>query len=327
MFNYTKEVIINAFDTKKGLVDEKNTELRIPRAANYKKDLILDGAIYKTEPITGEAGKVVITPAFTTGDALRLTLFLSTPNVELAEFGTPCWQDFGKPIIVEVGKGDKAIERLAAAVKVAAGEYVKVANDTTTITLTGKEKWMDFQDVTLTEVQYMDADGEEKVLTTKTKNDPEIVITPAKAEFGTAEWINHTLRFPSAPNRRYSPLFADELPVRGAEYVQYVFKYIARHTVPGGLSGVDQCVDSITAHIFYVKSDLSTAFDKELGKLGITPIPITGDKDSTKTAPVASMNPYSAGAQAVDVAAAKAKADKAASDVAALEVRVKALEG
>ena len=77
---------------------------------------------------------------------MRLTLFLSTPDVELAEFGTPCWQDFGKPIIVEVAaKADVA--RVVAAVKLAAGEYVDVEEKDKKVVITGKEKWMDFQDV------------------------------------------------------------------------------------------------------------------------------------------------------------------------------------
>lgn len=341
MFNYTKEVIINEIDKYKFLGGQTDTvtELRIPRVANYKKEFILDGKYYRTEPVSGEAGKVKITPGdFTTGDVLRLTMFLSTPNVELAEFGTPCWQDFGKPIIVEIGKpgvDETVAEKLAAAIKLAAGEYVTADLDEhkTFVTIVGKEKWMDFQDVILTEIQYMDADGEEKVVAEKTAKDAAIEITPAKAEFGTAEWIDHTLRFPSAPNRRYSPLFADELPIRGAKYVQYVFKYIARHNVPGGLSGVDQCVDSITSHVFYVREgDVDKAFEAAIKQVAAA-APITGEEGSTATAPVASMNPYSAGAHATDVATAKAAADKAASaatknaqDIKTLQDKVAELE-
>ena len=317
MFNYTKEVIINEIDKDKFLGGQTDTvtELRIPRVANYKKEFILDGKYYRTEPVSGAAGKVAITlPTGITGaDIMRLTLFLSTPDVELAEFGTPCWQDFGKPIIVEVAaKADVA--RVVAAVKLAAGEYVDVNEEGGKVVITGKEKWMDFQDVAVVLLKVEDNKETEVEPTTKAKVD----ITHAIAEFGTAEWIDHTLRFPSAPNRRYSPLFADELPVRGAKYVQYVFKYIARHNVPGGLSGVDQCVDSITSHVFYVREgEVDKAFQAAIDKVA-TAAPITGKEGSAKTAPVASMNPYSAGAQAADVATAKAAADDVAKKLAAI---------
>lgn len=317
MFNYTKEVIINEIDKYKFLGGQTGTvtELRIPRVANYKKEFILDGKYYRTEPVSGAAGKVTITlPTGITGaDIMRLTLFLSTPDVELAEFGTPCWQDFGKPIIVEVAaKADVA--RVVAAVKLAAGEYVDVQEEEEKVVITGKEKWMDFQDVAVVLLKVEDNKETEVEPTTAAKVD----ITHAIAEFGTAEWIDHTLRFPSAPNRRYSPLFADELPVRGAKYVQYVFKYIARHNVPGGLSGVDQCVDSITSHVFYVREgEVDEAFKKAIDKVA-TAAPITGEEGSAKTAPVASMNPYSAGAQAADVATAKAAADDVAKKLAAI---------
>lgn len=317
MFNYTKEVIINEIDKDKFLGGQTDTvtELRIPRVANYKKEFILDGKYYRTEPVSGAAGKVVITlPTGITGaDIMRLTLFLSTPDVELAEFGTPCWQDFGKPIIVEVAaKADVA--RVVAAVKLAAGEYVDVKEEGEKVVITGKEKWMDFQDVAVVLLKVEDNKETEVEPTTAAKVD----ITHAIAEFGTAEWIDHTLRFPSAPNRRYSPLFADELPVRGAKYVQYVFKYIARHNVPGGLSGVDQCVDSITSHVFYVREgEVDKAFKAAIDKVA-TAAPITGEEGSAKTAPVASMNPYSAGAQVADVATAKAAADAVAKKLEAI---------
>lgn len=299
MFNYTKEVIINDASG----VTFANGEIRIPRAANYKAVKILDKKIYKTAPVVGSAGKVKITlpTGITKGDIIRITMFLSTPGVELAEFGTPCWQDFGKPLVIEVSaKADAA--RVAAAIKLAAGEYVTATVDSGAVVVEGKEKWMDFQDVDVKVIELLENDEVAGVVTTDAKVD----LTAAVAEFGTAEWIDHTLRFPTAPNRRYSPLFADELPVRGGKYYQYVFKYIARHNVPGGLSGVDQCVDSITAHIFFVKDDQVTAFDKVLTQAGITPTLIADYKANLEEL---SMNPY---ANEVADVAGQADANKAA---------------
>ena len=315
MFNYTKEVIINKVDAEKFVV--KDGVIVMPRVGNYKVANILDGKVYKTEPVTGKTGSVKITiPAVTDADILRLTMFLATPNVQFAEFGTPCWEDFGKPIIVEVGAEETpkdGAKRLADAVKLAAGEYVDVAyvKDADNFTITGKEIWMDFQDITLVKVVLGKGDVIDEVATEVGTVAPE----KAVAEFGTYDYIIHNLRFPTAPNLRFTPLNADELPVRGARYVQYVFKYIARHNVPGGLSGVDQCVDSITSHVFFVKEGQdATNFQNLFAGLDVKPI-----SDDPKAAEIPSMNPYSAGADAVALNGVKDK-------VTDLETRVAALE-
>ena len=326
MFNYTKEVIINNAEK----VAVKDGELRIPRAANYKIKNILEGKVFVTYPEKEAKAKLTIkVPAFDSGkETIRLTLFLSTPNVELAEFGTPCWQDFGKPIVIEVKNEKKAVEnaaRLRKAIKLSAGEYLEVEDGSdATIVVNPKEVWLTFQDVTLADFEF-DADGVEVFgteLTNKSEKDAaisdDIYIKPAKVPVGSAEWMIENLRLPTVPNRRYAPLYADETPIRGEEYTQFVFKYVARHNVPGGLSGVDQCVDSITSHVFYVREgEVDKAFKAAIDKVA-TAAPITGEEGSAKTAPVASMNPYSAGAEVADVAAAKAAADDVAKKLAAI---------
>lgn len=264
MFNYTKEVIINKLDAQ--LTDDKKV-LIMPRIGNYKIANILDGRIYKTAATPGEKGTVAITvPESTTGDIFRLTMFLATPNVQFAEFGTPCWEDFGKPIIVEVGAHENAegdAKKLADAIKLAAGEYVEVSVAAAVVTVEVKEEWMDFQDVTFAEIKLGEGDViDEKVVAEYTEKKGGVVIKHSKEAFGDYDYIVHNLRFPTAPNLRFTPLNADELPVRGATYDQYVFKYVARHNVPGGLSGVDQCVDSITSHVFFIDHNEASEFEK-----------------------------------------------------------------
>ena len=324
MFNYTKEVIINDL----GEIAVKDGELRIPYVANYKIKNILEGKVFVTYPEAEAKAKLTIkVPALADGKAtIRLTLFLSTPNVELAEFGTPCWKDFGKPIVIEVMNEKDAAKnaaRLREAIKLSAGEYLDVTGTGETVIVDPKKAWMTFQDVNLADFEF-GADGVEVLgtqLTNKSEKDAattdDIYIKPAKAPVGSAEWMVENLRFPTVPNRRYAALYADEAPIRGAMYTQFVFKYVARHNVPGGLSGVDQCVDSITSHVFYVLGDAridGTVAKQFIGKLttdaGFNTVPIDG---VASTAPEVLMDAYKTGADAAKLAE--------------LETRVKALEG
>ena len=309
MFNYTKEVIINKadgfdFNSQRGIII-------MPRVGNYKAANILDGKYYHTPYSGGSLGKVAFDLATATpqGDIFRLTMFLATPNRQFAEFGTPCWEDFGKPIIVEVGVkelGEATVaDKLADAIKLAAGEYVKVTHTAkaNTLTVEGKERWMDFQDVTLADIVLGKGDVIDEEIKAEYIGKEEgavVAITKAKEAFGDYDYLIHNLRFPTAPNLRFTPLNADELPVRGGKYDQYVFKYVARHNVPGGLSGVDQCVDSITSHVFFVEEGAKTAFEKALqagGKVKPEEIDETIPDINEEDPRVPSMNPYAEPAQ------------------------------
>ena len=65
---------------------------------------------------------------------------------------------------------------------------------------------------------------------------------------------------------RYTPLYADEAPIAGATYTQYSFQYKVEKAAPGGLSGVNQLVSSITTHVFYVHSSAVSAFETAFSK-------------------------------------------------------------
>ena len=92
-----------------------------------------------------------------------------------------------------------------------------------------------------------------------------MAITKGKAEFATAKWIVENLRFPSHPNRRYAPLYADEAPIAGTVYTEYSFEYRVKRSVPGGLSAVGQVADSIVRIVFYVAPAAQSAFEAAFG--------------------------------------------------------------
>lgn len=267
MFNYTKEVIINdpatiiAGTTENGLGEGV---VAIKRGGNYKVENI-EGKIYKTVGHTGTKAKAVITPAaLGTADVARLTIYLSTPGTEFVEFGSPNWQEFGKPYIVETTAGDAA--GLAAAIKLALNEdnaHFSVKVNDTKVELEAAETWMDFAEVNYDLVTFADcSDCPKETVESKAAN---VAITKGKTEFATAKWIVENLRFPSHPNLRYAPLYADEAPVAGTVYTEYSFEYKVKRSVPGGLSAVGQVVDSIVRIVFYVAPGAQSAFETAFG--------------------------------------------------------------
>ena len=267
MFNYTTEVIINdpaiivAGTAENGLGEGV---VAIKRGGNYKKDNI-EGKIFKTAGHAGTKAKAVITPAaLGTADVARLTIYLSTPGTEFVEFGSPNWQEFGKPYIVETKAADAA--GLAAAIKLALNEdnaHFSVKVDESTVVLEVAETWMDFAEINYDLVTFADcSDCPKETVESKAAN---VVITKGKPEFATAKWIVENLRFPSHPNLRYTPLYADEAPVAGTIYTEYSFEYKVKRSVPGGLSAVGQVVDSVTRIVFYVAPAAQTAFETAFG--------------------------------------------------------------
>lgn len=271
MFNYTKEVIINDPSViVKGSASNGLGEgvVAIKRGGNYIISNIEGGKIYKTEGSKGTKAKVAITPAALDGgaDVARLTIYLSTPGTEFVEFGSPNWQEFGKPYIVETTATTK--EDLAAAIKLALNEdnaHFSVTTDESTVILEATETWMDFAEVNYDLVTFADcSDCSKETVVSKTATNVG-KITHGKSEFGTAKWIVENLRFPSHPNLRYAPLYADEAPVAGTVYTEYSFEYRVKRSVPGGLSAVGQVADSIVRIVFYVAPGAQTTFETAFG--------------------------------------------------------------
>ena len=122
---------------------------------------------------------------------------------------------------------------------------------------------MDFAEVNYDLVTFADcSDCSKETIENKSAN---VTVTHGTPEFGTAKWIVENLRFPSHPNLRYAPLYADEAPVAGTVYTEYSFEYRVKRSVPGGLSAVGQVADSIVRIVFYVAPGAQSAFETAFG--------------------------------------------------------------
>lgn len=263
MFNYIHESIINNADNIKA----DGTRVCIKRVGEYVLANIPD-KIMKTAGRPGKPGSASFDiPEVAVGNLLRITMFISTPKDAFAEFAMPFWQEFGKPFIIETAaeSADKVVDAIRLSLNTG-GKYFKVNNNHTdspakdTITITLNDSFLDFSEFHVDVITPQTDGADEKIV-----KSAEVTITHSIHEFATATWIRENLRFPSGPNMRYTPLYADEAPIEGTTYTQYSLQYKVEKAAPGGLSGVNQLVSSITTHVFYVHPSAVSAFETAFG--------------------------------------------------------------
>lgn len=308
MFNYIKETIIN--DISNIITTDSTYDFIVKRGGNYKFANIMDKKVYKAAGVAGTKAKVTLTvsTALTAGNTYRLSMFISTPNKELADYAYPNWGEFGKVVLVEfAGKGVAADDAaaLANALKLALqpdNALYKVTVATNVVTVEFAESWMH-----VAEVNFEAYNASTKEFEASANVTADTTTYPNVEEFATAKWIVENLRFPSYPNRRYTPLYADEAPVAGTVYNQYSFQYCVKHSVPGGLSGVGQLVDSITTHVFYVPASLASTFEGYFTTKGISVDTVNGSYPSFEVPSNAADAAAAAAANAADAAATAAQ--------------------
>ena len=86
------------------------------------------------------------------------------------------------------------------------------------------------------------------------------VTTPGAEGFGDYAWMLKTISIPTLEKQRFFALGKDELPVLGGNYSQYTLQYSIEKDEMGIVAGAK----SITTHVFYVKSDVVSAFETAL---------------------------------------------------------------
>lgn len=249
MFQYTKENILNKVEA--GTFNVVDGKLIVDGLGEYVLANIVDQKIYKT---TGQPGQVakkkVAFSGLAAGKEYVLSFRVTTPDQYLAEFASPNWQVFGKPIIV--GFNYKDVASLVKSIELAIPEgnkYFKVTADTgTTVVLEATTPYMDFDKVAIELANKTEGDTVPTVTAT--------VSQPRIAPFATKEWIIENLRFPTYPNIRYNS--AGNMPTAEL-YDELAFTYAVPRVGLGGLSGVGQGMTAVTRHIFFVPqgSDLS----------------------------------------------------------------------
>lgn len=333
--NFQTQTIINSNvdpdSKKKELFKGESEHLKIRRDFDFYKDKPGYGrivSVIKAEHTAPELCKVEI-DIKKTGQGLldvikeipkdqnavycRLDLYLGVEGAEPYIYSAP-WVQKGIPFWIEFSIDSKDIAD-ASAGNILTDKLVNIVNknhifqcDKDLLTVkneSGKlviEGTQDYQRIRKIEISTFNAYQDDAVkiaeMANKTESNSSDMIrmkVRGKAGFGTYSHIIKDLRLPTAANWQPTHIRQVETPIIGADYDQFIIEYAAPATNQG-LACVGQKLESTTTHVFWVKSDVTKAFEQALTSAGITPLPYPSsspevasvselsDKPSTKKA-------------------------------------------
>ena len=328
MFQFTTTNVINSdkdLTTGKALYEVKNDTLVVKRVANFKKENI--AAIYKAVAVDPENAKVTINLAgvsATAGDVLRLSIYVGLSQASQDSRYSNDMIYKGKPFSVDfvwqdtaANSAKKLVETIKKYSLLVYGEKLLTAsNSGAFITIEATNEYQRFRRVDLEKFEKTPEEypysGKYTVikslsnLASKTREELKDGTTEGffagKEGFGTYSFLLHNLRLPTSARTRAFGINQDETPIVGAKYNQYTIHYCANRGVLG-LNAVGDTVKSVTTHVFYVKSDLASAFEALLGQVGsVTEV-------SAKSKNPVDPQAQSAAQTVVDAAIAKLKKD------------------
>lgn len=281
MFDFQKEVIINSNLLDDGVnprfmvMDEPVKLFRVLRCADYRKEGLVEGVIYKTPAEKGQVASAAFNLPTKEG-TYRVVIGITLIGKYLADYAMP-WSNFGKAVLAEfevsaedLKKIKELQEKMIKAIEMAIPEnyrYVRVsAEDSDKVLVSCTDS---HQVITVAELQEQrgiscpDSCTEKQYVTV----DEAVEVTKNKMEIGTAAWLQENLRFPSYPNIRYAALNEEEYPVNGGLYTQFSFLYCMPRKGLHGQGTVGQALKSVTTHTFYVLSSLVDKFEEDLKKV------------------------------------------------------------
>lgn len=281
MFDFQKEVIINSNLLDDGVnprfmvMDGPVKLFRVLRCADYRKEGLVEGVIYKTPAEKGQVASAAFNLPTKEG-TYRVVIGITLIGKYLADYAMP-WSNFGKAVLAEfevsaedLGKTKELQEKMIKAIEMAIPEnyrYVRVsAEDSDKVLVSCTDS---HQVITVAELQEQrgiscpDSCTEKQYVTV----DEAVEVTKNKMEIGTAAWLQENLHFPSYPNIRYAALNEEEYPVNGGLYTQFSFLYCMPRKGLHGQGTVGQALKSVTTHTFYVLSSLVDKFEEDLKKV------------------------------------------------------------
>lgn len=227
-------------------------------------------------PAVKEVGLLTI-PAITVAGTYRFEV-----NTQLSGSADPDYarydRSFGKPIFVEMNLAANAtLADIVANLNKVFNQYTSpvsmkgtvFAVDTGKLSITANSEYVRFvganfakYDLTLDEYVKFDTG-----FTIKTHGDQ---------GFATAWDLLKNFRMPTQAATYFTAENLDERPVAGTIYNQYTFRYEVNRNIHG-TGVVGEVAKSVTTHVFYVLSNLSTAFEALLTQAGLTVVVASTD--------------------------------------------------
>lgn len=295
MFNYTNTILLNSNLDSSGKAKWSSTaevgpdpgpavegSFDVKRFMKFMKSNV--ASIYKRKAVDPTLGTATLTIVNKGAGTYRIALYVRLEGCQNSYYSN----DFvfkGKPLYYEfaVKDGDAsaqiatAVAKLAKHLQVLFNDYksVEFKASGNTLILTAADEFLRF---TRVDVQKFNPDAGinggafETFISAKTDDDPDYdgtnVIVQGTLGFGTYYQISKDLRLPTMDARRAWAVNQEELPIPGAKYNQFTVKYVKNRGQVGGGACVGQDVTSITTHVFFVKTDISDAFEAALANVG-----------------------------------------------------------
>lgn len=312
MFQFTTTNVINSnkdFTTGKALwsaqaaKDGKPASFHVKRVNNFLAPNVK--AIYKAVATDPELAKVTIDLSQINGkkgEQYRLSLYIGLTQASQESTYANDMIYKGKPFAIDFVFAASAADTVKNLVKtinkyevlVYGHKLLNVTYSTTFLTIEATNEYQRFKKVNLEKfiegVDYrMDKYEVVRSLDDLTEATSNATLTGTaegyfvgKEGFGTYPFLLHNLRIPTDMRTRAFGVNQDETPVVGAKYNQYTIHYCVNRGILG-TNAVGDVVNSLTTHVFYVKSDLATEFETALGNLGtITEVPAKPAVDDTE---------------------------------------------
>ena len=265
MFQYTSTTLIN----DASMLIENAEALVVKGCPALKHDGIVEAREQKYAAAVAPKAEVLLSKATGASEVYRIAIQLRVTDQESIyanDFGVS-----GKPLYVEFKSGATAAEVVKAIKKhelfVCGQTLVEAtASSSNKVTLTGKEgeQFLRFEAVEL-----------QKLVAGDPYNSWEVVAGGAEVKakgseaFGDYEHILKDLRLPSIENVRWTSPNADEMPVKGAKYHQFIIDY-KKEVGHRGMQHVGEVLTACTTHLFWVKEELVEDF-KDAVKVTVVP--------------------------------------------------------
>ena len=237
------------------------TKLFVAKVGTFNKDNIV--SLHKRAYSAAVNSVVAFTvPALTANLVYRLTVKIRLSGAADSDY-VNYTTDFRKPVVVEIkATGTAATDASAFAkafndlkVRFDLG-YVRASAAGAVLTITAVDGHQLFEEILLEKESNSNnsiimPDYEDVAITLSTN-------TAGKIGFGDDNWMLRSVALQSYENIRPFGINKEEKPVLGGNYSQYTIRYsIEKDADIGIVSGAK----SITTHVFWVKSDLVTAFE------------------------------------------------------------------
>ncbi len=254
-------------------VVDTNVEKRllVKRGGEYYADFVGDCKVYRTNGYEGSLAKLtvdcsdLIVLAKEVPSLMQATIKVKMFNKFYGEFANANWALFGKPILAgfEIPE-DCDAEMFAQMLGQALSDCINPDNKWMTVKVDGTSVVCELQDdgadFDTFALEVYDPTACDSCLGEYNRVKVSYEISHNVEPFATGKWIRENLRFPSYPNLRYAPLYADEQPIPDALYDEFAFEYVVPERGHGGLSFVGQDITSSTHHVFYVLHDIADDF-------------------------------------------------------------------